>query len=196
MAFSGVRRLVPQRVRDERRAAAAAADALAVLPAHVVDAGRRDDIVGRLRWFAEPRADERSAFGGFAVISVAQHLRVCDAIRGLPRRDRPQLVRHVYDLVPVHLEFHSGRVLFTREQLAKATGARVNEVSGALGVLVRLGVLERERQAGAVVFFLNPAVAFRGKPRGDDDVVAGQGRLEFSADGRKPVLRVVSDADV
>ena len=64
---------------------------------------------------------------------------------GDPGKDRPHQVRHLFDLVLTHLEWNTGLVLLTREDLAGLIGTSPANVSRMMGTLKRIGVIVRER---------------------------------------------------
>lgn len=112
---------------------------------------------------------DESPFGKYAMISNAQVDRVWDAIAALPGSCRPKDVDRVFKKVLVNLAIGTGEVSVSREKLAQDTGLHPGDVSKALAVLVRLGVLLREvrkvpgvRGPGFAVFSINPHVAWNG----------------------------------
>ncbi|MFX6292603.1 hypothetical protein ABTG11_19280, partial [Acinetobacter baumannii] len=52
------------------------------------------------------------------MLNPSQCLAIWDAIRELPSDERPQQVRHLFDLILTHLETNTGAVTLTREELA------------------------------------------------------------------------------
>ncbi len=107
--------------------------------------------------------------GGFATLSPARTKAVWDAIRALDPDERPNQVRHAFDLVILNLRQDTGEVMLTRDQLAQEIGCSPDHVSHVMSTLVRLGVITRERQRvegmrgpGMVVYFVNPHVAWNG----------------------------------
>ena len=106
----------------------------------------------------------------FVMLSPAQCLAVWDAIRALPSEDRPQQVRHLFDLVITHIEVNTGLVTLTREELAELIGTAPANVSRMMGTLEGLGVINRERKkvagmrgAGVARYRVNSHVAWNGK---------------------------------
>ena len=106
----------------------------------------------------------------FVMLSPAQCLAIWDAIRDLPSEDRPQQVRHLFDLVITHIEVNTGLVTLTREELAEKIGTDARNVSTMMGTLEGLGVITRERVkvagmrgAGVARYRVNPHVAWNGK---------------------------------
>jgi len=103
------------------------------------------------------------------MLSRAQTAAIWDAIRALPADDRPNQVRHAFDLVVLNLRQDTGEVMLTREQLAEKIGCAPRNLSTIMGVLERLGVIRRERRRieglqgrGIAVYFVNPHVAWNG----------------------------------
>lgn len=106
----------------------------------------------------------------FVMLSPAQCLAVWDAIRELPADDRPNQVRHLFDLVITHLETNTGAVVLTREELAAKIGTAPANISRMMGTLERMGVIYRRRLkvagmrgAGIARYYVNPHVAWNGK---------------------------------
>ena len=113
-----------------------------------------------------PEARERWTFH---MLQPKQVLTVWDAIRALPGKDRPHQVRHLFDLVLTHLEWDTGLVILTREELAQAIGTTPGHVSRMMGTLERIGVICRERVRmdgmrgrGIARYRINPHVAWHG----------------------------------
>ena len=106
----------------------------------------------------------------FVMLSPAQCLAVWNAIRELPSDDRPNQVRHLFDLVITHIEINTGLVTLTREELAVQIGTEPKHISTMMGTLERLGVLRRERVkvagmrgSGIARYRINPHVAWNGE---------------------------------
>jgi len=106
----------------------------------------------------------------FNMISPQQCLAVWNATEELPAKDRPWTVRRVFDYVLTHIETNTGIVTLTREELADKVGVRPQEVSSAMKVLERMGVVVRERVKvagmrgpGKARYRLNPHVGWNGK---------------------------------
>jgi hypothetical protein len=105
----------------------------------------------------------------FNMLNPAQCLAVWDAIRELPADDRPNQVRHLFDLILTHIETNTGAVTLTREELAEKVGTTPNHISRMMGTLERLGVIYRRRVkvagmrgAGVARYYVNPHVAWNG----------------------------------
>lgn len=103
------------------------------------------------------------------MLSRTQTKAIWDAIRALPADDRPNHVRHAFDLVLLNLRQDTGEVMLTRDQLADEIGCSSDHVSHVMGTLARMGVVRRERRRiegvrgpGMVVYFVNPHVAWNG----------------------------------
>lgn len=106
----------------------------------------------------------------FVMLSPQQCLTVWDAIRDLPSDERPNQVRHLFDLVITHIEVNTGLVTLTREELAEKVGTAPANISRMMGTLEQMGVITRERQkvagmrgAGIARYRVNPHVAWNGK---------------------------------
>ncbi|MBF0562080.1 MAG: hypothetical protein HQL37_08680 [Alphaproteobacteria bacterium] len=103
----------------------------------------------------------------FNMISPEQCLAVWDAIRQM---DRPELTRHVFDLVLTHIEPNTGAVTLTREEISDRVGTEPRNVSTVMTQLEEHKVIFRRRLKvagmrgrGPVRYYLNPHVAWNGK---------------------------------
>lgn len=122
-----------------------------------------------LQRHARPGTEQGLWPGGFTMLSRDQTAAVWDAIRALPADDRPNHVRHAFDLVLLNLRQDTGEVMLTRDQLAERIGCAPKHVSTVMGTLERMGVIRRERRRvegmqgrGMAVYFINPHVAWNG----------------------------------
>jgi len=118
---------------------------------------------------ARPDTTEGLWPGGFTMLSRMQTATIWDAIRELSSDDRPNQVRHAFDLVLLNLRQDTGEVLLTRDQLAERIGCAPKNVSTIMGTLEKMGVIRRERRRiegvqgrGMAVYFINPHVAWNG----------------------------------
>lgn len=108
--------------------------------------------------------------GPYVMLSVQQIDTIWDAIRQLPKKDRPHDVRHVLDKALVHLRQDTGEIMLTRAELSEKTGITPQDVSKALGVLARLGVVIKgeyrrypgQQGRGLATYFINPHAAWNG----------------------------------
>lgn len=164
MASGVVHRLIPDRERVQRRDAAAASDLIATLnlPAYV-----RERLRNELARLAEP--DMHRSLFRMTMLSVQQGAAVWAAIRALPPKDRPQKVRHAFDLCLLHLRQDTGEIMLTRDEMANRMQCKPAEVSRAMSILHRMGVVIRERRKvagmrgpGIAAYFINPHVAWNG----------------------------------
>lgn len=168
-------RLRSKRQQGERDEAAAAAAQLSLLSSDLL--GRLPGSVQRaisqtthgLHRHARPDTEEGLWPGGFTMLSRTQTAAIWDAIRALPADDRPNQVRHAFDLVLLNLRQDTGEVMLTRDQLAERIGCAPRSVSTIMGTLERMGVIRRERRRiegvqgrGVAVYFINPHVAWNG----------------------------------
>jgi hypothetical protein len=103
----------------------------------------------------------------FNMISPEQCLAVWDAIRQM---GRPELTRHVFDLVLTHIEPNTGAVTLTREEIAERVGTEPRNVSTVMSQLEQHKVIYRRRLKvagmrgrGPVRYYLNPHGAWNGK---------------------------------
>lgn len=118
---------------------------------------------------ARPNTTEGLWPGGFTMLSRMQTAAIWDGIRKLSSDDRPNQVRHAFDLVLLNLRQDTGEVLLTRDQLAERIGCAPKNVSTIMGTLEKMGVIRRERRKiegmqgrGVAVYFINPHVAWNG----------------------------------
>lgn len=169
-----VRLRTPQQ-RTERATAAGLAEQLRLLPDGLLQQlpGSVRLAISRathgLHKHARPDTEEGLWPGGFTMLSRAQTKAIWDAIRALPADERPNQVRHAFDLVVLNLRQDTGEVMLTRDQLAAEIGCAPRSVSTIMGTLERLGVVRRERRRvegmqgrGMAVYFVNPHVAWNG----------------------------------
>jgi len=105
----------------------------------------------------------------FNMLNPSQCLTVWDAIRALPSDDRPNQVRHLFDLILTHIETNTGAVTLSREELAALVGTEPKHVSTMMGTLERMGVVYRRRHKvmgmrgpGVARYFVNQHVAWNG----------------------------------
>lgn len=188
MAASVVR-LVPQRERITREAAAKLAEQLRLFPEDQVPARARAQLLNALQRVTHPDSEQSIWPGGFSMLSRVQTAAVWDAIRALPSDQRPNQVRHAFDLVLLNLRQDTGEVMLSRAELAERIGCLPRHVSTIMGTLERMGVVRRERRRldgvqgrGEAVYFINPHVAWNGSL---------ELRREEAATQTPPLLRVM-----
>ncbi len=168
-------RLATQRQQTEREASAAVAEQLSLLSPETLDRLPMQARIAisrathALQRHARPDTEEGLWPGGFTMLSRAQTAAIWDAIRALPPDDRPNHVRHAFDLVLLNLQQDTGEVMLTRDQLAERVGCARENMSRIMGTLERMGVIRRERRRvegmqgrGVAVYFVNPHVAWNG----------------------------------
>lgn len=170
MKTGTVYRLIPVTERVPRSKADAAQSALAALdiPAHA-----RERLRHELYRITEPD-HARHPWGAFFMLSVQQITAIWDAIRELPPKDRPHEVRHALDLAVTNLRQDTGEIMLTRDELAERMKCRPQEVSLAMGVLERMGVVIKGdrrkvpglRGRGVRPYFINPHAAWNGSLAG------------------------------
>ena len=157
-------RLTTRQQRSGQEEAAQAAEQLSLLSEellkHLPGEARLalSKITHALQKAARPDTTEGLWPGGFTMLSRMQTAAIWDAIRALPSDDRPNQVRHAFDLV-----------LLTRDQLAEEIDCAPRSVSTIMGTLEKMGVIRRERRKiegvrgpGMAVYFINPHVAWNG----------------------------------
>jgi len=168
-------RLTTRQQRSGQEEAAQAAEQLSLLSEellkHLPGEARLalSKITHALQKAARPDTTEGLWPGGFTMLSRMQTAAIWDAIRALPSDDRPNQVRHAFDLVLLNLRQDTGEVLLTRDQLAEEIDCAPRSVSTIMGTLEKMGVIRRERRKiegvrgpGMAVYFINPHVAWNG----------------------------------
>jgi CRP-like cAMP-binding protein len=163
---ANVYRLLPNRARIKRQEAAEVSAMVAAtnLPRHLKERVRHE-----LYRAVEPDS-ERSPFGKYVMLSVQQIGAIWDALRALPAKDRPQEVRHAFDLCVLNLRQDTGEVMLTRDEIAERMGIAPRKVSEAMGVMERMGIIikgerrrvEGLRGRGVASYFVNPHAAWNG----------------------------------
>lgn len=113
----------------------------------------------------------------FVMISPEQFRFVTKAVQGC----RNVATTHmVWTSAITYLRQDTGEILATREQLASDAGTNVQEVSRAMGELVKIGAIIRQRRGRRMIYSVNPHVGWNG----------GEGaRQEAARDA--PALRLV-----
>jgi hypothetical protein len=157
----------PERVK--RETAAEITRQLLLYPEDELPAQARAAILNTLSRATSPDESQGIWPGGFTMINRKQTKAVWDAIRALPADDRPNHVRHAFDLVLLNLRQDNGEVMLTRDEIAAEIGCAPKHASTVMGTLERMGVIRRERRKvpgmqgpGMVVYFINPHVAWNG----------------------------------
>ena len=100
-------------------------------------------------------------------------------------------MRHLFDLVLAHLEWDTGLVILTREELAQAIGTTPGHVSRMMGTLERIGVICRERVRldgmrgrGIARYRVNPHVAWHTKRPSKSFPAPKETPLQSASDAR------------
>ena len=168
-------RLTTKPQRSGQKEAAQAAEQLSLLSEELLKhlPGEARIAISRathaLQKAARPDTTEGLWPGGFTMLSRMQTAAIWDGIRELSSDDRPNQVRHAFDLVLLNLRQDTGEVLLTRDQLAERIGCAPKNVSTIMGTLEKMGVIRRERRRiegvqgrGMAVYFINPHVAWNG----------------------------------
>jgi DNA-binding transcriptional regulator YhcF (GntR family) len=162
-------RLTTRPERVKRETAAELRQLILAYPEQDLPAQPRAAILNVLSRATCPDNDHGIWPGGFTMISRKQTEVVWDAIRALPAKDRPNQVRHAFDLVLLNLRPDNGEVMLTRDEMAAKIGCASANLSRVMGTLERMGVVQRERRKvagvqgpGMVVYFINPHVAWNG----------------------------------
>lgn len=168
-------RLTTRQQRSGQEEAAQVAEQLSLLSEELLKhlSGEARIAISRathaLQKAARPDTTEGLWPGGFTMLSRMQTAAIWDAIRALPSDDRPNQVRHAFDLVLLNLRQDTGEVLLTRDQLAEEIDCAPRSISTIMGTLEKMGVIRRERRKiegvrgpGMAVYFINPHVAWNG----------------------------------
>ena len=188
-------RLRTKQARSEQDTAAGLAEQLRLIPDELLQQlpGSIRHAISKathgLHRHARPDTEEGLWPGGFTMLSRAQTKAIWDAIRALDPDERPNQVRHAFDLVILNIRQDTGEVMLTRDQLAEEIGCSPDHVSNVMGTLARMGVIRRERHRvegmrgpGMAVYFVNPHVAWNGSL----DV-----RKAEAAEAAPPMLRLM-----
>ena len=169
MPAAPVLRLVTKPQRIARGTFEAVATALMSLPLGSVPEHERQTILNSLYRVTSPGSDPGVSPWRFFMLGIAQITYVWDAIRSLPPQDRPQQVRHAFDIALANLRQDTGEIMLRRDQIADQIGCRPDHVSTVMGVLARIGAITREirrvegmRGPGVAVYFINPNVGWNG----------------------------------
>lgn len=195
-----VKRLVPRAERLRREQAKRLADMLAGVSDADVPAWARERLLNALQRITEPARESVVWPGGFTMISREQTALIWDAIRKLPPEDRPNQVRHAFDLVLLNLRWDTGEVMLTRDEFAERMGCLPRDVSTVMGVLARMGVIERERRRvdgmrgrGMAVYRINARVAWNGTLEVRQELAESEPPplLRIMEGGKRPALSVV-----
>ena len=75
---------------------------------------------------------------------------------------RPDQTWTVFTIAITHIRQDTGEIMATREQLADGSGKSVDEVSRAMGELVKVGAIVRQRRGRRMSYFVNPNVGWNG----------------------------------
>lgn len=172
--MSRIVRLTTKQQLADQQAAATIAEQLELITPEMLDGAPGDLklLLSRAIYSARKQAHPNTEGlwpGGFTMISRDQTKLVWDAIRALPPEDRPQQVRHAFDLALLSLRQDTGEIMMRRDELAEEIGCAPRTVSEIMGVLERLGAIRRTRQRvpgmrgpGVAVYFINPHVGWNG----------------------------------
>lgn len=172
--MSRIVRLTTKQQMADQQVAATIAEQLELITPEMLDGAPGDLklLVSRAIYSARKQSRPNTEGlwpGGFTMISRDQTKLVWDAIRALPPEDRPQQVRHAFDLALLSLRQDTGEIMMRRDELAEEIGCAPRTVSEIMGVLERLGAIRRTRQKvpgirgpGVAVYYINPHVGWNG----------------------------------
>jgi hypothetical protein len=147
-------RFRPKRELVKQETAAAIERQLLLYPPEELPAQARSAVLNALHRAASPNDAEAIWPGGFTMISREQTAVVWDAIRALPSSERPDKVRHAFDLVLLNLNWNTGEVMLTGDEMAAKMGCAPKRVSTVMGTLERMGVVQRELDSPAETYFV------------------------------------------
>lgn len=171
--------LIVAQERLKRERARQMMDLLAGAPGLDITEGELLIVRRALQRNIEPDRNNSLWRDGYFMLSRGQIALVWDAIRALPPADRPHEVRHAFDLVLVHMAADGDEVDLTRDQMAEKMKTAPENVSRAMTVLVRMGVVERKRVAlpgvrgqGIALYTVNPHVGWVGSLEARRDAAA------------------------
>jgi len=163
-------RFQAKQTRAKRQLAEAIDAQLALFTDEEVPPHEREAVRNLLHRIAHPNSEENIWPGGYCMISRQQTEAVWDAIRKLSPEQRPNQVRHAFDLVLLYLRQDTGEVMLTRHEMAKKMEASPDNVSRVMSTLEEMDVVTRKRRVvkgvrgpGQVVYFINPYVAWNGR---------------------------------
>jgi CRP-like cAMP-binding protein len=172
--MSRIVRLTTKRQMADQQAAATIAEQLELITPEMLEGAPGDLklLLSRAIYSAQKQSRPNTEGlwpGGFTMISRDQTKLVWDAIRALPPEDRPQQVRHAFDLALLSLRQDTGEIMMRRDELAEEIGCSPQNVSQLMGVLERMGAVRRTRQKvpgmrgpGVAVYYINPHVGWNG----------------------------------
>lgn len=172
--MSRIVRLTTKRQMADQQAAATIAEQLELITPEMLEGAPGDLklLLSRAIYSAQKQSRPNTEGlwpGGFTMISRDQTKLVWDAIRALPPEDRPQQVRHAFDLALLSLRQDTGEIMMRRDELAEEIGCSPQNVSQIMGVLERMGAVRRTRQKvpgirgpGVAVYYINPHVGWNG----------------------------------
>jgi hypothetical protein len=191
--MSKVHRFIPAAQRAERDAASSAAEYVRSVPSDRLSEAERSIMLRALGRLAEPEAPENRFWKGtYTMLNRAQTAQAWKAVDDLPGKDRPRQVRRVLDQVILNMGFDTGELSITRDQIAEAVGCTVGEVSKAMGILEKIGVIVRSyervsgmRGRGKAVYSINPHVAWTG------DLATAAARARESQTAPLPLFAVI-----
>ena len=95
----------------------------------------------------------------FVMISPEQFRFVKKATEGAQRPDQTWAV---FTLAITYMRQDTGEIVADREKLAGDTGTTVEHVSRAMGELVKIGAIVRQRRGRRMAYFVNPNVGWNG----------------------------------
>ena len=95
----------------------------------------------------------------FVMINPEQFRFVSKAIRCVRKAE---LTYAVWNTAITYVRMDTGEIVATREQMASDAGTNTDEVSRAMGELVKIGAIVRHRRGRHVVYSVNPYVGWAG----------------------------------
>ncbi len=166
-----LRRFQSRQALAKRELASELGHQLALFSDEEIPPHERETVCNFLHRIAHPNS-ERPFLGkrGWSVITCEQTEAVWQAIGKLSSDRRPQQVKDAFMLVLLYLRHDTLEVMLSRREMAEKLGTEPRNVSSVMRTLEDMEVVYRStrpidgrRGPGAVVWKLNPYVAWKGR---------------------------------
>ena len=133
-----------------------------------------EELERKLFPLTQPRPRNRSRW---AKMDVDQFALAKQVIR--KHSDRPHLLLDVFTEMFTGLDWNTGAVMLSRQDIAERIDARPEHVSRAISELRRLGICRAEGRGRRVRYYVNERVAFRGDRQAHEAATAAAPQLEL-----------------
>lgn len=120
----------------------------------------------------------------FVKISPEQFRFVTQEIR---KRRNVATILTIWNTALSYLEFNTGEIIATRDQLSKDTNIPPCHVSTAMTELVKIHAVRRERRGSRVVYFINPNVGWNGHEAARQNAATETSKIRLITDNTKPL---------